>query len=187
MIDVRKALAAIAKHRGDAIMVTTQLAGREWGNHTQNPKLDLFMVGCMGKASSTALGLALALPERKVVVLDGDGSLLMNLGSLVTIANQKPNLIHFVFENGVYETTGSQPVPGEGTLDFARMAAGAGYAHVYDLDDEASLEPQIAEAMATTGPTFVRLRVTEVGGRGPSLPRPREGVRILMAALADGQ
>jgi sulfopyruvate decarboxylase subunit beta len=187
MIDVRKALAAIAKHRGDAIMVTTQMAGREWGNYTTNPKLDLFMVGCMGKASSTALGIALAKPERRVVVIDGDGSILMNLGSLVTIANQKPNLVHFVFENGIYETTGGQPVPGEGTFDLARMASGAGYAHMYDLEDEEGLEPQIAEAMATSGPTFVRLRVTEVGGRGPALPRPREGVRILMAALAEGQ
>ena len=80
----------------------------------------------MGSASSIALGIALAQPSRKVIVMDGDGSLLMQLGSLVTIAGAAPeNLYHFVFENGVYATSGGQPLPAEGRLDFEMMARGA--------------------------------------------------------------
>ena len=69
----------------------------------------------MGKASSIGLGIALARPDKKVLVIDGDGSLLMNLGSLVTVANMSPkNLVHFVYQNGTYGVSGGQPIPGSG-------------------------------------------------------------------------
>jgi thiamine pyrophosphate-dependent acetolactate synthase large subunit-like protein len=183
-IPVDKALAAIARHRGDAVVVTTQVAGREWTRWTRNERLDLYAVGCMGKASSIGLGIALARPERRVIVLDGDGSILMNLGSLVTIAHQRPDLVHFVFENGVYETTGGQPLPGEGTFDLCAIAAGAGYPHVYDVTDEAHLQERVAEAFGQRGPVFVRLRVDQVGHRTPVRTRIQQQVRDLMAALA---
>jgi thiamine pyrophosphate-dependent acetolactate synthase large subunit-like protein len=130
-------------------------------------------------------GIALAHPDRRVIVLDGDGSILMNLGSLVTIAHQQPDLVHVVFENGVYETTGGQPVPGVGTFDLAKIAAGAGYPHVYDLADEAHLDDSIAEAFAQRGPTFIRLRVEQVGHRTPVTTRIQQQTRDLMAALAE--
>jgi len=78
----------------------------------------------MGLASSHALGLALGRPDKRVIVLDGDGSLLMNLGSLVTIgAAAPPNLYHFVCENGTYEANGGHPIPGRDKVDFAGFAA----------------------------------------------------------------
>ena len=90
----------------------------------------------MGKASSMALGLALAQPGEKVILFDGDGSLLMNLGALIAIANKAPaNLCHFVMENGVYATTGGQPVPGQGRFSLAKLALAAGYPAAYEFDD----------------------------------------------------
>ena len=90
--------------------------------------LNYVSTGAMGQASSHALGLAIGSPDRRVIVLDGDGSLLMNLGSLVTIATVRPqHFLHLVFENGVYEVNGEHPTPGTGQVDFAAMAIAAGY------------------------------------------------------------
>ena len=112
MMETFAALQVISQHRGNAIVVATMTANFEWPQVSTNPGLDLMFSGAMGKASSMGLGLALARPDKKVIVLDGDGSILMNLGSLVTIANMAPpNLIHFVFENTVYCTTGVQSCP----------------------------------------------------------------------------
>ena len=90
--------------------------------------LNYVSVGAMGQASSHALGLAIGSPDRQVIVLDGDGSLLMNLGSLVTIGEIHPKkFLHLVFENGVYEVNGDHPIPGQGNVNFAGMAKSAGY------------------------------------------------------------
>src|SRR5207237_10580499 len=130
----KDAIAALVGERGEAITITNQQAIGAWRAAVAEPANEipdhLDIVGCMESASTIGLGIALARPERKVIVVDGDGSLLMQLGSLVTIAGAAPaNLYHFVFENGVYETSGSQPLPGEGRFDLAEMARAAGYAH----------------------------------------------------------
>src|SRR5918994_1362620 len=94
---------ALARHIGDAIVVTTYSSAFEWLAIAPRA-LNYFSVGAMGLDTSHALGLALGRPDKRVVVLQGDGSLLMNLASLVTIASVAPkNLIHFVAENGTYE------------------------------------------------------------------------------------
>ncbi|MDE0057699.1 MAG: thiamine pyrophosphate-dependent enzyme [Defluviicoccus sp.] len=99
----------LAEHRGEAIVVAAYTSAFEWVAIDPSP-LNYVSVGAMGQASSHALGLAIGLPDRKIVVLDGDGSLLMNLGSLVTIAEAGPeNLVHFVVENGTYEANGGHP------------------------------------------------------------------------------
>ena len=121
MIDSLEAQKIISQHRGDAVIVATMTANFEWSQVSTNPDLDLMLSGAMGKASSLGLGVALARPDKKVIVLDADGSLLMNLGSLVTIANMSPaNLIHFVFENSVYRTTGGQLIPGAGKISSTK-------------------------------------------------------------------
>src|SRR5262247_4796235 len=90
--------------------------------------LSIGCVGFMGGASSLGLGLALSMPRRRVIVFDGDGSLLMQLGTLATIAGARPrNLTHLLFKNGVYHTSGAQEIPGGLTVDFVAMAKGAGY------------------------------------------------------------
>ena len=123
--------------------------------------LDLPCVGAMGSASSLALGIALGRPERKVWVLDGDGSLLMQLGSLATIGAEGPrNFHHFVFHNGVYAFSGDQEIPGGMELDFAAMARAAGYRQGYVFDDIESLKTVVGRGTAQPGPVLIQLKVT---------------------------
>lgn len=99
MMQRSKLLEVISEMRTDEIVVATMSAIKDWGRLSSSA-LDFYVAGAMGYASSVGLGLALAQAKRKVVVLDGDGSLLMNLGTLVTIVGVQPkNLIHFVLEN----------------------------------------------------------------------------------------
>ena len=102
----------------------------------------------MGQGSSHALGLALGRPDKKVVVFDGDGSLLMNLGSLVTIANQAPkNYIHCLCENGCYETNGSVLTPQLRQIRFAELAKTAGYKKTYEIADSRSGSSELPEIL----------------------------------------
>jgi sulfopyruvate decarboxylase subunit beta len=151
-----KALAAV---RGDAVVVSRYSAAFDWGAIDPSP-LNYFGIGAMGQCSSYALGMALGMPGHRIIVLDGDGSLLMNLGSLVTIANvAPPNLVHFVCENGCYEVNGGHPIPGQGTVSFASFARGAGYPHVLEFDDLATFTAEIPRVLALTGPVFVTLKL----------------------------
>jgi len=159
---------AIAALRGDAITITTEQCIKAWREAVPGALDDpthVDIVGAMGSASSIGLGLALAQPSRKVIVMDGDGSLLMQLGSLVTIAGAAPeNFYHFVFENGVYATSGGQPLPAEGRLDFEMLARGAGYAHAARFDDASAFKAALPELLNRQGPVFVTLQIgPEVG------------------------
>ena len=110
-----------------------------------------------------ALGLALALPHRKVVAFDGDGSLLLNLGSLATIANQHPkNLIHVVFDNECYESSRGAPTATAGQADLAAIARGAGFANVTTVKSVAEFERQFLRALTTNDLCFILAKV-EVG------------------------
>jgi sulfopyruvate decarboxylase subunit beta len=148
----------LARHVTDEIVIASYSAAVEWNE--LNPRvLNYFSVGAMGLASSHGLGLALGRPDRRVIVLDGDGSLLMNLGSLVSIAAAAPrNLVHLVCHNGTYEANGGHPIPNPG-LDFAAMARASGYAHAYDFSELASFEQQVGHALSDDGPVFATLRV----------------------------
>ncbi len=163
MIDNQEAVKLIDANRGDAVIIATMNANNvRFGLPTVTTKeqLDMPVSGAMGKASNVGLGLALAQPDRKVLVLDGDGSLLMNLGAMVTLANQTPeNLCHMVFDNGVYAVTGGQPVPGAGRADWEGLAKAAGYAATFSFDNLEDLATGIGEVMAATGPVFVHLSV----------------------------
>ena len=160
MISALKAVEAIHQQRVDALAVASMTPNRYLEQVSERPHLDLPIIGGMGKASSVGLGLALAQPKRRVLILDGDGSLLMNLGVLVTIAGQQPqNLVHFVFEDGVYFTTGGQPVPGAGRFDLAAMARDAGFAASYQFDDLEEMASDLPRIMNEKGPVFVALKV----------------------------
>jgi sulfopyruvate decarboxylase subunit beta len=152
-------LKVLARHRGDAIVVGVYNAGFDWRRISQSP-LDYYSVGAMGQGSSHALGIALAMPDHKVIVLDGDGSLLMNLGSLVSIAAAAPrNLLHFVCENGVYESNGKHPIPGRDKVDFTGLARAAGYRHCHQFSDLATFESEIGGVLREDGPVFVDLKI----------------------------
>src|SRR5258705_12027097 len=126
-------LRAIAGARGTAICVPTMTTSPAWRTIAPGD-LSVGCVGFMGGASALGLGLALGAPDRRVIVFDGDGSLLMQLGSLATIAGAAPrNFTHLLFKNGVYPTSGSQETPGGQGVDFAAMAKAAGYRSAYTI------------------------------------------------------
>ncbi|MCS4541308.1 MAG: sulfopyruvate decarboxylase subunit beta [Euryarchaeota archaeon] len=107
-----------------------------------------YMLGSMGLASSIGLGLALALPKRKIIVLDGDGSLLMNLGSFATIANQNPsNLVLVVLDNEAHGSTGFQPTATGGLTDLERVAKGAGIANSITVKNKKNLKNSLKKAL----------------------------------------
>src|SRR5437870_4990994 len=149
---------ALARHVTDQVVIATYSSAVEW-NEINPRTLNYFSMGAMGLASSHGLGLALTNPDKRIIVLDGDGSLLMNLGSLVTIGAQAPkNLIHFVSNNGCYEANGSHPIPNQ-KVDFSGLARSAGYAHVFEFSDLASFEQQVAHVIGLQGPVFATLHV----------------------------
>jgi phosphonopyruvate decarboxylase len=150
-------LRAIAAARGDAICVPTMTTAPAW--RTLAPgDLSVTCVGFMGGASALGLGMALARPDRRVLVLDGDGSLLMQLGSLATIAGAAPrNLVHFVFKNGVYHTSGAQGIPGGLTVDFVTMARGAGYRMACAIGDLDEFRRRLPGLLTAEGPILVEL------------------------------
>jgi thiamine pyrophosphate-dependent acetolactate synthase large subunit-like protein len=153
-------LQALARHVKDEIVVAAYSSAHDWLQIADRP-LNHFFFGAMGLASSHALGLALGLPGRRVIVLDGDGSLLMNLGSLVTIAGAAPrNLVHFVCQNGSYEANGGHPLPNP-AVDFAGIARSAGIRSCYTFSELSEFESRVPELLKAEGPIFAALKVEQ--------------------------
>ncbi len=185
MIGLARTLEILNAHRTNEFVLVPFTGSVLWEEISRRPELDLPYWGSMGKAASTGLGLALAMPDLRVWVLDGDGSLLMNLGCLVTTAHQAPpNLVHFVLENGVYATTGGQPIPGRGAVSFAMFARAAGFREVYEYWDETTFEQAIGEVLQKPGPVFVDVKVA-MDPLPRKLPRRRtkEALQEAMATL----
>jgi sulfopyruvate decarboxylase subunit beta len=142
----------------DEIVVTTYSSAVDWLALGERA-LNYFSVGAMGLDSSHALGLALGGPDRRVICLQGDGSLLMNLGCLVTIAAAAPkNLVHLVVQNGTYEANGGHPIPNP-KIDFATTARAAGYPHAHEFSNLAVFEQQAGQVLRQEGPVFATLHV----------------------------
>ena len=162
----------LARHITDEAVVATYSSAVDWVGIAPRV-LNYTSIGAMGLDSSHGLGLALGRPDKRVVVLQGDGSLLMNLGSLVTIgAAAAPNLYHFVCENGTYEANGGHPIPGRGRVDFAGFARSAGYRAVHEFSDVKIFEQQVGALLAEPGPVFADLKITSSG------PQERDYARI---------
>jgi thiamine pyrophosphate-dependent acetolactate synthase large subunit-like protein len=132
----------------------------------QRPQ-NFYMLGSMGLAIPIALGVAIAQPQRHIVALEGDGSLLMQLGSLTTVAalGQK-NLTMVIMDNGLYQITGGQPTPAAGIADFVAIARGAGIARSAWAADEEDFDRLIDSALAEGGPTFIAARIDDRPGVG---------------------
>lgn len=139
----------------------------------------------MGHAADFGMGLALAQPNRQVWVLNGDGSMLMSLGTLVTIVQTPPpNLVLFVLENNTYEVTGNQPIPGAGRFSMVTMARGAGLEQVHEFDCPQTMARQLPAVLLEQGPIFISLRIVPGQEPAPSLDRPlRETSAQLRASL----
>jgi pyruvate/2-oxoacid:ferredoxin oxidoreductase beta subunit len=170
MMHTADVLAAIAEHiaspgtpkgaRGDTIVISGR-GGRHWMG-ISDTVLDLPLGDpAMGGHSGFGLGLALAQPERRVVLVDSEGDILMSLGQLVTIAEQAPaNFYHFILDNGVYATTGGQPVPGAEVVDYAGVAKSCGYPRAFNFSDVEAVKKALPAIFAEPGPVFVALKVT---------------------------
>ena len=139
------------------------------GHRPQN----FYMLGSMGLAFPIALGVALAQPDRRVFALEGDGSLLMQLGALATIATLKPkNLILVVMDNGIYQITGAQPTPAASVADIVAIAIGAGLANSAWAADEEDFERLVDAAMSATEPSLIAVRIDDKPGVGTTRRDP---------------
>lgn len=139
------------------------------GHRPQN----FYMLGSMGLAFPIALGVALAQPERRVFALEGDGSLLMQLGALSTIATLKPeNLTMIVMDNGIYQITGAQPTPAANVADIVAIAIGSGLANSAWAADEEDFERLVEEALAATEPRLIGVRIDDKPGVGTTRRDP---------------
>jgi thiamine pyrophosphate-dependent acetolactate synthase large subunit-like protein len=177
-------LEGLARHRTDEVVVTTMSSARPWGHLSDHP-LDFASIdSAMGHGADLALGIALARPSRKVVCLNGDGSMLMTLGTLATIVGAAPlNLILVVCDNGTFEITGNQPVAGSGRVDHAALAEAAGFRSVFRFDDAREYVETLPEVLAALGPTFVHALV-KPGTEGPIGRGEGEEVAYLQPSLA---
>jgi len=148
-----------------------------------NPKFDLFtaqdrpqnfyMWNSMGMASSMGLGLAMARPQQKVIILDGDGALLMNLNSLTTAAARAPqNLIHVIWDNRQFELTGGQPTHTAFCTDLAQIARGAGFQQVTTVETQEAFEQAFTRALREPGPWILVALIDNerAAGRPPKSP-----------------
>jgi thiamine pyrophosphate-dependent acetolactate synthase large subunit-like protein len=139
------------------------------GHRPQN----FYMLGSMGLAFPIALGVALAQPERRVFALEGDGSLLMQLGCLSTIATLKPkNLTMIVMDNGVYQITGAQPTPAAAATDLVAVAIGCGLANSAWAADEEDYERLIKQSLSASEPTLIGVRIDDKPGVGATRRDP---------------
>jgi thiamine pyrophosphate-dependent acetolactate synthase large subunit-like protein len=175
MMDREAALRLLAKHRTGEIVVR---GWTEW-DHIDPSERNFIGVRAMGHHGGFALGLALARPDHKFICFEGDGGILMNLGILVTIAHMSPpNLILVVLNNGCYEITGGQPVPGVGKARLADIARGAGITQAFELTTLRDLERSVEDIYREKGPIFVDVHVGQrTMPMAGSYPQPIRSLR----------
>lgn len=185
MLTQTEFLRPLAARRTDEIVVTTMSLVRAWGRLSKSEFDFAFADSAMGHAQSLALGIALAQPQRRVYCLNGDGSMLMSLGSLVTIAQcRAKNLTVFVAQNNTYEVTGNQNVPGAGAVDFAEIALACGFPHAFQFDAADEYAQQLDMLLQLQGPVLVSVRI-EPGEEPPPNRRQTEESLYLRGSLAD--
>lgn len=168
------------------VVATTGKTARELERDWDRPQ-NLYVVGSMGCASSVALGIALHAPSRQLVVLDGDGAALMRLEAMATIGRlAPPNLLHVLFDNEAYESTGGQPT-GSGKVNFPEIAAACGYVSATEVTGEQGLRAALVEQLSHVGPSLIRVRIRAGSdphlGR-PALPPPASAARFRAAVTA---
>jgi thiamine pyrophosphate-dependent acetolactate synthase large subunit-like protein len=160
MIKALDVFKAFQPYRGKAIVAATGTAGGHWREVSTDPMRDVSLGGAMGQTTSAAFGLALGMPDEKIVLFDAEGALLMNLGVLATIAGKQPkNFVHFLLDNGCYATTGGQPVPNAENIDYAGLAGAAGYASTHSFTELEDFVTQVERILEEEGPIFVAIKI----------------------------
>lgn len=175
-LDRRVALGAILARRGDALLVTG-LGSTCYDAGTMDHPHTFYLWGGMGAAAMVGLGLALAQPERRVIVATGDGEMLMALGALATIGAQRPrNLAIVVMDNELYSETGMQPTHTSRGVDLAGIARAAGFAGSGTVYNAKQLQKWVPKLYQSDGPVFLAAKVTAT--RYPMSIRLRDGTHI---------
>ena len=187
MLNKQECLKIIAKHRTDEIVIATMGLAVPWGKISDHP-LDFASVGsAMGHAADFALGLALARQDKKVLVLNGDGSMLMSLGTLATatgLTRLPDNYYLFVCENNAYEVTGNQSIPGGTNFSFTTVARGSGFEKIHRFDQLSLLDSALPLILDEKGPTFVNLKIASSNAQPPRRSTTN-AVRYLRETLSD--
>ena len=193
MMHTADMLKIFARHRGDAIVISGR-GGKHW-IELSDTVMDIPLGDpAMGGHAGFGLGLALARPDKRVVLFDSEGDILMSMGQLATIAEQAPaNFYHFILDNEVYATTGGQPVPNAKNVDYAMIARGAGYPSAFNFSEIDEFSKQLPGLLSKPGPVFVSLKVwpevenTAIGQRVRWRKRGADKVvRDLRGALGAG-
>ncbi len=189
MIPSMEATKAVNFHRKDALVISTSFALREWSQVSERRDLDVDLSDCMDRAPAVGLGLALAQPEGKVLVLDCDSTLRTNLGGLATIGESNPeNLVHFVFDDVASSSTSGVHIKELDNLDLAQIALSSGYAKTYEFDKLEEFLIGLEEVMRQTGPVFVRVKVFRDGIQLPFPERTMaEGWAEVRDSLTSGE
>ncbi len=167
------------------IIATTGKSGRELFT-IEDRRQHLYQVGSMGCAAGMGLGVALNT-DKPIVVLDGDGALMMKMGTLATIGAYAPkNLVHVVLDNGTYDSTGGQPTV-SGSVDFAAAAIAAGYQAGYRVDDTSGFSEAVSEALHDDGPSLIHMKIApgSLSKLGRPTVKPPEVARRFKAFLAE--
>lgn len=184
MLTKHEFLEPLARLRRDQVIVTTMGTVRPWA-HYSNHALDFASAdSAMGHAADFALGIALAQPQRQVICLNGDGSMLMTLGTFVTIVSSGVrNFVLFIVQNDTFEITGNQPIPGAGMIDFAAMARAAGFPRACNFAEAQEYARALPGILAGEGPVCVTVKV-QPGEEGPLRRDPSESAAYLQHSLA---
>ena len=178
-------LKIFAKYRGNSIVVSGR-GGKHWINLSDTP-LDVPLGDpAMGGHAAFAFWLAMALPQKKVILFDSEGDLQMSLGVLITVAEQKPsNFYHFMLDNECYATTGGQPVPNAKTVAYDVLARGAGYPRAFAFTELAEFSSSLPGILTQPGPVFVALKVLPEVENAPIGQRSRWQTRTRDKVVQD--
>lgn len=134
--------------------------------NVHDKKTNFYMIGSMGLASSIGLGIALKKPKKKIYVFDGDGNILMNLGSLTTIGKLKPkNLIHIILDNSIHESTGGQPTASD-TIKIEKIAKSCNYKQVIKVNSKNDILKKIMSVKNSIGPIMIIIKIKKGGSAG---------------------
>ena len=186
MMHTAEMLKAFAPYREDAIVVPGR-GGRYWTQLSDKPGLDAPLGDpAMGGHAAFGLGLALARPRQKVILFDSEVDILMSLGILATIAEQRPaNFYHFLIDNGCYATTGGQPVPNAEGIAYDAIARGAGYPRACAFTEIEPFARELPMILEQPGPVLIALKVVPEIENEPIGRRRRWQTRSREQVLAD--
>ena len=145
--------------------------------NVKDKKTNFYMIGSMGLASSIGLGIALKKPRKKIFVFDGDGNILMNLGSLATIGKiASKNLIHLVFDNSIHESTGGQPT-GSNIISIEKIAKACNYKHVFKVSTKNEILKILNKIKKYSGPTLILIKIEKGNSIGKRISKTPKNIK----------